>query len=155
MHGIDPKQKKLSYGLDTDALRRKVAHPMSEDRKACKQVKNELKYGLSKGSPFLSNKNTDLVHPSTKVIFEDPDKKLRPFTSKVNSALRKSLLQNRRGKILNETKEKPAPKNALSAFAGTSMSPEKQKIVSYYGSSGSIKEIKNKVKKCEYPYNNF
>ena len=103
-----------------------------------------------KNSPFFANKKTDLVHPSTKVIFGEPDKKPRPFTSKVSSVLRKSLMLSRKGKVLNETNEPPVPKNALSAFAGTSMSSEKQKIVNYYGSSGSIKEIKNKVKKCEY-----
>ena len=93
MHSSNPKQKNLPAGVDTDTLRRKIAHPLSEDRVVAKTVKTQLKFGMSKESPFLQESNeNNLIHPSTKVIFGVPDKRPRPYTSKANSMIRKSLI---------------------------------------------------------------
>lgn len=82
-----PKSKTIvPAGVDTDTLGRKALHLLSEDRIVAKTIKAELKFGMSKESPFLHDSNgKKLVHPSTKVIFGVPDKKPRPYTSKVNS----------------------------------------------------------------------
>ena len=50
---------------------------------------------MSRESPFIQNNENAKIHPSTKIIFGEPDKKVRPYTSKVNSLLRKSLLSNK------------------------------------------------------------
>lgn len=141
---MDPRLKKGASGVDSDTLRRKIAHPLSEDRAACKKVRNELKYGMSKESPFLSNQPHQLVHPSTKIIFGEPEKKPRPFTSKVNTMFRKTLLEGRRN-LNKDYKIDPAFKNSFTQFARCSQSPEKQKLMSFYNNSCTLKGLKKQM----------
>lgn len=149
MYGIDPKFSKNASGMDTDALSRKIAHPMSEDRAATKKTKSNLKFGMSKESPFLMNKNYELIHPSTKVIFGEPEKRVRPYTSKVNSMLRKSLF-SAKNKRAEDSKVDPAFKNSFSQFAKCSLSPEKQKLIAFYSSASTLKGLRKKIAKCKF-----
>lgn len=102
---------------------------------------------MSKESPFLSNKKTDLVHPSTKIIFGEPNKRPRPVTSKVNSTSRKAVMQSRRENMAKI--DRPPPKNAFTAFTNCSQSPEKQRLINFYFSAGSFKNVKKKIDKCK------
>lgn len=103
---------------------------------------------MSKESPFLSNKKTDLVHPSTKIIFGEPSKRPRPVTSKVNSTYRKAIMQSKRANLAQV--ERPPPKNAFTAFTNCSQSPEKQRLINFYFSAGSFNNVKKKIDKCRY-----
>lgn len=152
MYGLNPKHRKYTSGVDSDSLRKKIAHPLSEDRAISKKVKTDLKFGMSKESPFLNFGNVqNLVHPSTKVIFGIPDKKTRPYTSKVNSMLRKSMNVNKGHIKVKSTKANdPKFQNVFTQFANCSMSPEKQKIVSFYSSASTLKGLRKKVAKGKF-----
>ena len=68
MQGTNPRDKNAS-GVDSDSLRKRLAHPTSAERPIYKQIKADLKYGMSKESPFLKGRPFELTHPSTKIIF--------------------------------------------------------------------------------------
>lgn len=145
MQGNNPRHKDAS-GVDSDSLRKKIAHPTSEERPIYKQIKADLKYGMSKESPFLKGKAYELTHPSTKIIFGEPEKRVRPYTSKVNSLLRNTLLESRNKPKASKNPD-PAFKNSFSQFANCSMSVEKQKLISFYSSASTMKGLRDKIAK--------
>ena len=108
-----------------------------------KTVNQGLKFGLSKESPFLGSSTGAIAHPSTKVIFGEPDKKARPYTSKVNHMLRKSLMSNK-GNIKVDKSNIPS-KHPFSAIMSQSMPPEKQKLITFFNSASSMKGLRQKV----------
>lgn len=150
MNGMNPAYKKGALGWDTDNIRKSMAPPSPEDKIAHKRQNSLLRYGMSKESPFLAGKPHEVIHPSTKVIFGEPEKKVRPFTSKASSMNRKSLL-NPRNRV-KEYKANPAFKNSFGQFAKCSMSTEKQKLISFYASASTLKNLRKKVSKCKYTF---
>ena len=145
MHGSPQKQKIIPAGVDTDTLGRKVSQLLSEDRIVAKTVKTDLKFGMSKESPFLHDSNgKKLVHPSTKIIFGVPDKRPRPYTSKANSMIRKSLIYHHKTSNY-ANKEDSFNTNAFTEFAKSSLPPEKQKLIAFYSSANTLKGLRKKI----------
>lgn len=105
-----------------------------------------MKFGVSKESPFLTTTTGAIAHPSTKVIFGDPSKRPRPFTSKVNSMIRKTLASSsNKINIKNLAKTDVGSNSPFSDFASASMPVDKQKLIKFYSSACSLKGLREKV----------
>lgn len=144
-------QQKSAFGIESSKLHKKT-NVQSPERLPARAVQTHLKFGISLESPFLGSHPHSRPHPSTDIIFGEPDKKVRPMTSKINSVLRKSL----NGRKLGKAEIDSAFKNSFGQFAKKSQSVEKQKVYSYmYGSSPSMKLIRAKMGKGTLCGNKF
>jgi len=91
-----------------------------------------------------------------KVIFGQPEKKPRPYTSKVNQMLRKSLNLNKGSINIREICKSDLPaQNPFTEFTRCSMSPEKQRIIKFFGSAWTAKGLRENVSKCKAYINYF
>jgi len=96
---------------------------------------------MSRESPFLKGTHYEKIHPSTHIVFGEPEKKVRPYASKVNSLLRKSF-QNGRSRVKQKKNQNPDPafQKSFGSFSKNSMSAEKQKIFSFmFGTTTTLK----------------
>ncbi|CAI2360490.1 unnamed protein product [Moneuplotes crassus] len=143
------KRGSQASGIDTDTLGKKI-NPLSQQRGPDKSMRPDLKNGVSKEFPIFSKNPHQHTHPSTEIIFGEPEKRVRPMTSKVNSMIRKSLvLRNSRGASEKQKREQqPKYTNSFGQFAKRSLSPDKQKIYSFmYGSTSSLKKFRKRMSK--------